>query len=443
MKIAHKTSFVVGTGIVCVALIAGGCRAKQAKAPPQMGTPEVAVVTVQPERVAITSELPGRVSAFLVAEVRPQVSGIVQERLFTEGADVKAGEVLYQIDPALYKAAGDNAAATLAVMQKAADRARAGLKVSQAGVVRQQAAVELAQASRKRFEELVKDGAVSAIQRDQAVMEADVAAATLQAAEAQVENDRAAIAAAEAGIQQAAAAVETTRINLAYTRITAPISGRIGKSSVSIGALATAYQPIPFTTIQQLEPVYVDAPQSSANLLRLKRNLASGTLTRDGANQAKVRLLLEDGTPYSAEGVLKFSDVTVDPSTGSYILRMVFPNPDGVLLPGMFVRAVINEGVNDRAILIPQQAVSRDPMGNAVALTVDANGAVAPRRITLDRAIGDRWLVSSGLAPADRVIAEGIQKARPGTVVTVVPFVEGQTPKTTSDASAPPAKAAK
>ena len=426
MHTARRIGFVAGAGLLCVALVSGGCRAKKSGAAPQMGPPEVSVVVVQPQRVAITAELPGRVSAFLVAEVRPQVSGIVQERRFAEGSDVKAGDVLYQIDPGLFQAAYDSAAATLVAAQRAADRARAAVGVSVAGITRQQATLELAQTNRQRFEELIKDGAVSASQRDQAVPEANVAAATFQAAQAQLENDRAAVAAAEAAIQQATAALETSRINLAYTRITAPISGRSGRSSVTIGALATAYQPIPFTTIQQLDQVYVDAPQSSANLLRLKRNLASGNLKSDGPDQAKVALLLEDGTPYPAEGILKFSDVTVDPSTGSFVCRMVFPNPDGVLLPGMFVRAVVKEGVNDQAILIPQQAVTRDPKGNPVALIVDGEGKVEARVLTLDRAIGDQWLVSSGLAPGERVIAEGTQRVRPGVNVKAVPFDDGR-----------------
>jgi len=352
---------------------------------------------------------------------------------------VKAGEVLYQIDPALFQAACDNAAANLAVTQKAADRARAALGASLAGLKRQEATLNLAKTNRQRFDELVKDGAVSASQRDQAVTESDVAEATLRAAEAQIESDKAAVAVAEATIQQATAALETTRINLGYTRVTAPISGRIGKSMVTIGALATAFQPVPFTTIQQLDQVYVDAPQSSANLLRLQQNLASGNLKRDVANQAKVVLLLEDDTSYDTEGILKFSDVTVDPSTGSYILRMVFPNPKGVLLPGMFVRAVVKEGVNDEAILIPQQAVSRDPKGNPVVLLVDPTGKVAQRKLTVERTIGDKWLVSSGLATGDRVIVEGMQKARPGAMVNAMPFADVPPPAASPAKPAPAA----
>jgi len=234
------------------------------------------------------------------------------------------------------------------------------------------------------------------------------------------------VATAEAGIKQAEAALETARINLAYTRIAAPISGRIGKSNVTVGALATAYQGSAFATIQQLDPIYVDATQSSANLLQLKRNMATGQIKGTGPDQARVKLLLEDGTPYPLEGTLEFSEVTVDPSTGSFILRMVFPNPNHILLPGMYVRAIVQEGEADRAILVPQQGVSRDPKGNPVALIVDPEGKVQQRVITVDRAIGDKWLVSEGLNPGDRLIVEGSQKVRPGASVKVVPFDAGR-----------------
>jgi membrane fusion protein (multidrug efflux system) len=386
----------------------------------------VATVTVAPEPVLLTTELPGRTTAFLVSEIRPQVNGLILKRLFTEGSVVKAGQVLYQIDPAPFQAAYDNAAANLAAMRKAADRARAALEASIAGVARQRATLELARTNRRRFEELFNDRAVSASQRDQAVTEAEVAEATLRAAEAQVGSDREAVAAAEAAIQQAEAALETARINLGYTRITAPISGRIGKSNVTEGALVTAHQSVALATIQQMDPTYVDVPQSTTELLRLKQRLEEGRLKRDGKSQDKVRLILEDGIEYPLEGVLQFRDVTVDPSTGSVILRIVFPNPRYVLLPGMFVRALVKEGVNEQAILVPQQAVSRDPKGNPVALIVDAGEKVQQRMLTLDRAIGDKWLVASGLAPGDRVIVEGIQRVRPGASVKVVPSDAGR-----------------
>lgn len=368
-----------GMTFLAAALVAGvltiGCGKKeQAKA-----TPEVAVVTLQPERVAITFELPGRTSAYLMAEVHPQVNGIVQKRLFTEGSDVKEGELLYQIDPRPYQAAYDSAAAALA-------RAEANLPA-----MRKRA---------ERFKELLTVNAVG--QQDSE----DAAAAFKQA---------------EAEVQALKAGAESARINLGYTRITAPISGRIGKSNVTPGALAAAYQGMAFTTIQQLDQVYVDSPQSSATLLGIQRNLAANRI-KGSADQAKVKLLLEDGTPYPQPGLLKFSDVTVDPSTGSQILRMVFPNPRHILLPGMYVRAIVEEGVAEQAILVPQQGVTRDPKGNAIAMVVDASNKVEQRTLKVDRAIGPKWLVTEGLNAGDRVILEGLQKVRPGAAVKVVPF---------------------
>jgi len=407
-------------------LLLGGCdRSTQSQPPPTV--PEVATVTVKTKKVVLTTELPGRTAAFRIAEIRPQVSGLIQKRLFTEGSDVKAGQVLYQIDPAPFQAALDNATANLAVMRKSADRARAALGASIAGVTRQRATLELARTNRRRFEDAFKDRAVSTSQRDQAVTNANVAEATLRAAEAQLESDRAAVAVAEAAIHQAEAAVETVRINLGYCRVTAPLTGRIGRSNVTEGAIVTAYQPVPLATIQQLDHIYVDVPQSTTELLQLKHRLEDGRLNQNGRNQSKVKLLMEDGKAYPLEGTLQFQDVTVDPTTGSVILRVVFPNPKGVLLPGMFVRAMIQEGVNPQAILVPQQGVARDRKGNPFALIVSAEGKVALRMLTLDRAIGDKWLVSSGLAPGDRVIVEGLQRVRPGMTVKVVPFNEGKT----------------
>jgi membrane fusion protein (multidrug efflux system) len=412
------------TAVLSVALFLQGCG--QQESPPAPPVPEVATVTVQPQQVVLTTELPGRTSAYLVAEIRPQVNGLVQKRLFTEGSDVKAGDVLYEIDPAPFKAALDNAAANLGVVRKTADRAPAALAASLASVTRQKATLDLARTNRQRLEDLLKDKAVSTSDRDQAVTGADVAQATLQVAEAQVDSDRLAVAAAEAAVKQAEAALETVRINLGYTRITAPISGRTGKSTVTDGAIVTAYQPAALATIQQLDPIYVDVPQSTAELMRLKRRLQDGRLNQGGANQNQVQLITEDGTAYPLKGALQFRDVSVDPTTGSVILRMIFPNPNGVLLPGMFVRAVVQEGVHEQAILLPQQAVSRDTKGNPVALIVDAAGIVGIRRLGLDRAIGNQWLVSSGLAAGDRVIVEGMQKVRPGTPVREVPFDAGR-----------------
>jgi len=405
-------------------LLLGGCdRSTQSQPPPTV--PEVATVTVKPQKVVLTTELPGRTAAFRVAEIRPQVSGLIQKRLFTEGSDVKAGQVLYQIDPAPFQAALDNATANLDVMRKSADRARAALEAGIAGVTQQRAILELARTNRRRFEDAFKDRAVSTSQRDQAVTNANVAEAALRAAEAQLESDREAVAVAEAAIHQAGAVVETARINLGYTKITAPISGRIGRSSVTEGAIVMAYQPIPLATIQQMDPIYVDVAQSTTELLRFKRRLEDGRLNHDGTNQSKVKLILEDGTPYPSEGTLQFRDVTVDATTGSVVLRMVFPNPKYILLPGMFVRAVVQEGIAEQAILVPQQGVTRDPKGNPIGLIVDDADKVEQRMLTLDRAIGDKWLVSSGLAPGDRLIVEGLQKVRPGASLKVVPFDAG------------------
>jgi len=398
----YGNCLMAALGVLLAGLVLTGCgKFGKAGGPPQRPAPEVAVVTVQPERISIAAELAGRVSAFLIAEVRPQVSGIIQRRLFDEGADVKAGDLLYQIDPAFYEAAHASAKASLA---------------------RAEANVPPIQLKAERYKELVDIKAVSQQNYD------DITAALKQSE-------------AELGI--ARAAMETARINLAYTGITAPISGRIGKSAVTIGALATAHQAVPFTTIQQLDPVYVDAPQSSANLLRLKRNMASGNLKRGDEYQAKVRLILEDGTPYPLEGTLKFSDVTVDPSTSSFIFRTIFPNPDHTLLPGMYVRAVIEEGLNEQALLVPQQGISRDPKGNAVAMLVNGSDKAEQRAVKVDRAIGNKWLVTDGLKPGDRVIIEGIQKVKPGATVKVVPLDAGRKDSPGAVQKTPPAAEAK
>jgi membrane fusion protein (multidrug efflux system) len=381
MQNNYKARLVTAAGVLCAVLTLAGCGQPPAAAGPQKGgAPEVGVVVVQSQRIALTTELAGRTSASLVAEVRPQVGGIIRERLFTEGGDVKVGDVLYQIDPLSYQAAYTGAKALLA-------RAEANLTAIRSRV--------------ERYKELVAVQAVSRQDYDDAV-----------ASRMQVEAD----------IEVNKAAVETARINLAYTSVVAPISGRIGKSSVTTGALVTASQPAALATIQQLDPVYVDVTQSSANLLRLKQNMANGQIKHDGSSQAKVKLLLEDGTPYPQEGILKFSDVTVDPSTGSVTLRTVFPNPKLTLLPGMYVRAILAEGVKERAILVPQQGVTRDSNGNATALVVDGSDKVEPRVLKVERSVGDKWLVSEGLKPGDRVILEGLQRARPGSTVKVVPF---------------------
>jgi membrane fusion protein (multidrug efflux system) len=368
-------------GALLGGLFLTGCGKTQAAVKtPQSGPPEVGVVVIQPQRVSLTTELPGRTSPHLIAEVRPQVSGIVQKRIFTEGSDVKAGQVLYQIDPATYQAAYESAKASL-------DKAEASL-----------ASVRL---KAKRYKELVKIKAVSR-------QDDDDADAALKQGEADVASSK--------------AAVETARINLAYTRVTAPISGRIGRSAVTDGALVTASQTTALATIQQLSSMYVDVTQSSAELLRLKQSLASGLLKSNATTQAWVKLMLEDGSAYPLPGTLKFSEVTVDQSTGSVTLRAVFPNPKQALLPGMFVRAILEEGINENAILVPQRGVTRNQKGEATVMVVGAEDKVEQRVITVARTVGDNWLVSDGLKTGDRVILEGIQKARPGTPVKAVPF---------------------
>ena len=408
-------------------------RHSQAPPPP---TPEVAVLAVEPQKALLTSDLPGRTSGYLVAEIRPQVNGLLKKRHFEEGTNVAADQLLYQIDPAPYQAAFDSASANVLAAKEGANRARAALAAGIAGVKRHEATLTLAKTNLERYEKLVKTQAVSAMQRDQAATDVDVAEATLRTAEAQIESDRKAVAAADAAIKQAEAALETARINLGYTKITAPISGRIGRSNVTEGAIVTAYQAVPLATIQQLDPIYVDVPQSTTELNRLKRSLANGRLKENGTDEVKI--VLEDGAPYPEKGSLKFRDVTVDPTTGSVILRIVVPNPDGILLPGMFVRAIIDEGVNEQAILVPQQAVSRDPKGNPTALVVDAEGKVQQRQLSTDRAVGDKWLVSAGLAPGERVVVEGVQKARPGMEVRAVPYdaEKPQSPKAGGGAAA-------
>ncbi len=348
--------------------------------PPQQGPVEVGTVTVNPEKVVLTTELPGRTSPYLVAEVRPQVNGLIRERAFEEGSNVKAGALLYQIDPAPYQAAYEQAKATLAM-------AEANVPAARLRAERLKGLVEIKATGRQNY-----DDALAALQQ------------------------------AEASVAAARAAEESARINLSYTPIRAPIPGRTGKSSVTVGALVTGYQPVPLVVIQQLDPIYVDVTQSSAEILRLRQSLASGRLKRSGDGWSRVKLLLEDGTPYPLAGKLKFRDVTVDPTTGSVTLRMVFPNPDNVLLPGMFVRAIVEEGVNEEAILVPQQGVTRDQKGDPYALVAGKDGKVEQRMLTLDRALGDRWLVTKGLAAEDRVIVDGLQRVRPGAEVKAVPF---------------------
>jgi len=348
------------------------------------GPRAVSVVTVKPQKIELSTELPGRTAAFRIAEIRPRVSGLIKRRLFTEGTDVKAGQLLYEIDPAEFEAALENARAALL-------KAEANLP-----------AIKL---RAERLKELLAVKATSKQDYDDAV-------SALKQAKAEIEYWK--------------AQVKTARINLGYTKITAPISGRIGPSNVTEGAIVTAYQPTPLATIQQLDPIYVDVPRSTTKLLRLRRRLENRNLSHSVTSQAKVKLILEDGTIYPHEGTLQFSDVSVDPTTGSVILRMIFPNPENVLLPKMFVRAVIKEGVREAAILVPQQAVARTPKGEPYVLVVGAGERVEMRMLKLDRAMGDKWLVDSGLSPDDRVIVEGLQFVRPGMPVKATPFRENK-----------------
>ena len=339
----------------------------------QMPPPAVSVVTLKAQNVTLTNELPGRTSAYLIAEVRPQVSGIVQKRLFNEGGLVKAGQALYQIDDSSYRATSNSAQASLA-------QARAGLIN--------------AQQTQQRTAALAQIDAVS--KQDN-------------------ENALAALRQAEAQVKAAQANVDSAAVTLGYARVTAPISGRIGKSSVTPGALVTASQANPLATIQQMDPIYVDIAQSSAELLALRKGLADGNL--ESLNKYPVDIILEDGTTYSHKGELEFSEVTVDPTTGKYSTRVVVKNPDNILMPGMYVRAIVGSAVRENAILAPQRGITRDPKGGSTAMIVGKDGKVEARQVQVSRTIGDQWLVDGGLVAGDKLIVEGLQKIQPGIPV--------------------------
>lgn len=358
--------------IVLCALVAA-CGHRE---PPKKGPVEVGVVTLTTQNVTVSTELPGRTASTMMSEVRPQVAGVVQKRLFTEGSYVTAGQPLYQIDPSLYRASRDEAQATLASAQ---------------------ATAAAAQARANRYRTLGQSEAVSAQDRD------DVIATARQAA---------------AAVSQARATLQTTGINLNFTQVRAPISGRIGRSSVTPGALVTASQTTALATIQQLDPIFVDVTQSSAKLLQLRRALAAGNALPASAT---IRLKLDDGTDYPLEGRIEFAEPIVDPDSGTVTLRARFPNPDSLLLPGMFVRVVAPQSVVPNAILVPQQGISRDPKGNATALVVDKSGKVERRIVTAAQAVGDKWLITSGLKKGDRLIVEGTDKVQPGDAVKPVP----------------------
>ncbi|HCA3615873.1 TPA: multidrug efflux RND transporter periplasmic adaptor subunit AcrA [Salmonella enterica subsp. diarizonae serovar 61:i:z] len=352
-----------------------GCDDKQDQQGGQQ-MPEVGVVTLKTEPLQITTELPGRTVAYRIAEVRPQVSGIILKRNFVEGSDIEAGVSLYQIDPATYQATYDSAKGDLA---------------------KAQAAANIAELTVKRYQKLLGTQYISKQEYDQALADAQQATAAVVAAKA---------------------AVETARINLAYTKVTSPISGRIGKSSVTEGALAQNGQASALATVQQLDPIYVDVTQSSNDFLRLKQELANGSLKQENG-KAKVDLVTSDGIKFPQSGTLEFSDVTVDQTTGSITLRAIFPNPDHTLLPGMFVRARLQEGTKPTALLVPQQGVTRTPRGDATVLVVGADNKVETRQIVANQAIGDKWLVTDGLKAGDRVVVSGLQKVRPGAQVKV------------------------
>ncbi|WOC79558.1 efflux RND transporter periplasmic adaptor subunit [Stutzerimonas frequens] len=358
-----KSASAALMSILAVAVFLAGCQ--EETAPPAQQKPKVGIVTVQTEPFAVTTDLPGRTRAYRIAEVRPQVNGIIQKRLFTEGSDVKAGQQLYQIDASVYEATLKSAQASLASSKSLADR----------------------------YAELVKDQAVSKQAYDEA----------------------------RAASLQAEAELERARIDLRYTKVLAPISGRIGRSAVTEGALVSNGQAQELATIQQLDPIYVDVTQPARDLLALRRDLAEGRLQKSGENAARVSLKLEDGSDYGHEGKLEFSEVTVDPGTGSVTLRAVFPNPDKILLPGMFVHAQLVAGLKSEAMLVPQQGVTRNAKGEPTAMVVNAENKVELRTIKTERAVGNRWLVGDGLQPGDRVITEGLQFIQPGVEVEVAP----------------------
>jgi len=361
MRHVSRTIFVAA-----LLLTAAACNRDNGGKPPP---PEVGVVTVQPQQAVLEAELPGRTSPYTTSQVRPQVNGIIQARLFKEGGKVTAGQPLYQIDPKPYRAVYDNAAATLAT----------------------------AKAKATRYEALVKQKAIAPQDYDDAL----------------------------AAYKEAAANAEAARINLDYTRITAPISGIIGRSLVTQGALVTANQADALATIQTLDPIYVDINQSNSELLALKRAMAEGQITRDAPQTARATLTLDDGSTYAHDGVFEFSEVTVDQTTGTVTLRARFPNPDGLLLPGMYVRARIVEGISERAILAPQQAVSRNEKGEPTALIVDDKGIVKLRLLKVSRTVGSNWLVTDGLKAGDKLIVEGLQNAHPDQPVHAVPVKSG------------------
>jgi membrane fusion protein (multidrug efflux system) len=380
-----------------LALLLAACGSPQEQGPAAAPPPQVSYITVTSQPVTLSSELPGRTSAYETSDVRPQVNGLVLARLFQEGDMVRKGQPLYRIDPAPYQA------------QVASARA---------AVTRARAAIASTAALARRYNELVKINAISRQEAENAVTGAQQAQADVAAQQAALRN---------------------AEIDLARTTIRAPISGRIGRSAFTTGALVTASQTEPLTTIQRLDPIFVDIQQSSAEVLNLRQQVIQGELNR-GSGDARVRLKLENGSIYPQEGTLKFTDVSVDPATGSQVIRAVFSNPRGLLLPGMFARAELVEGTKSAAILIPQLAVSRDERGNPTTMVVGADGKLQLRTLTAPRTIGTKWLVTAGLKPGDKVVVQGAQGLRPGMAVKGVPFTEqaaGGAPAQAQGAAAP------
>jgi membrane fusion protein, multidrug efflux system len=375
----HRTAPVA---LLALALAACGGGSKAPAGPPP--APEVGVVTVDPQVIDLTTELSGRTSAYRIAEVRPQVQGIIQRRLFTEGSEVQAGQPLYQIDSGPYRAAAARADAELASAQ------------AQLNAARLQA---------ERSASLVESGVVSRQDND---------------------NVQAAARSAEAAVAAASAALASARIDVSYAEIRSPIAGRIGRSLVTEGALVKNGQDEALATVAQLDPMFVDVTESSAELLRLRQDLAEGRLQRADAEHARVTLTLEDGSRYPHDGKLKFSEVTVDQGTGSVLLRAEFPNPERLLLPGMFVRARLMQGTSGQALLVPQAGVSRNARGDAVVMLAGPDDKAMERVIKVDRVVDGQWLVSSGLAAGDRVIVEGLQKVRAGAAVRPMPAGPGR-----------------
>ena len=366
----------------------GGSNAPAAAAPPA----EVAVEVIAPRRVAVTNELPGRIDAIRVAQVRARVAGILQKRVFVEGADVKAGETLFEIDPAPFKA---------------------NLASAQASVAKAEASLKQTRAVAERFKSLIAAEAISRQDYDNAIAAAQEA---------------------EAEVQVAKAAATNAQLNLGYATVTAPISGRIGRALVTEGALVGQNETTPLATIQQIDPVYFDFAQSSTDVLRLRRALESGAVKGVAPGAAKVTLLLEDGSVYQHPGKLLFSDITVDPNTGMLALRAEFPNPERLLLPGMFARGRVEQAVNEDAITAPMRAITRGAGGAATVLVVGAENKVELRSLKLGSAVGDRWIVTEGLKAGERIVIEGVQKARPGGVVKPMAAAEASDGRTSAAA---------